>query len=140
MTKEEMFEVFGGFDPSEYEDEARARWGDTDAYKESTRRAKSYTKADWQRFAAEQQAIHDAIFALIDEGVPPTDARAMDAVERHRLLIDRWFYPCSRQMHAQLATLYVTDERFRKTYEDMRTGMAQYVHDAIQANLARDAS
>lgn len=139
MTKDEMFEVFGGFDPTQYEAEARARWGRTEAYKESTRRAQTYTKADWQRFAAEQQAVHDAIVALIDAGVPPTDVRAMDAVERHRLLIDTWFYPCSRQFHAELAKMYVTDERFRKTYEDMRTGMARYLHDAIQANLERGA-
>lgn len=27
MTKEEMFEVFGDFDPAEYEDEVQERWG-----------------------------------------------------------------------------------------------------------------
>ncbi len=40
MTKEEMFEVFGDFDPSEYEEEVQQRWGDTDAYKVSARRTK----------------------------------------------------------------------------------------------------
>lgn len=137
MTKEEMFEVFGGFDPSQYETEVQERWGDTDAYKESTRRAQQYTKADWQRFAQESEEIGSAIAQLMDDGVPPTDERAMDAVERYRLQIDQWFYPCSRQFHAQLGKMYIADERFRKTYEDIRTGMAQYVHDAIQANLAR---
>lgn len=140
MTREEMFEVFGDFDPTEYVGEAHARWGHTEAYRESARRAQRYTKADWQRFATEQQAVHNAIAALMDEGVPPTDARAMDAVERHRLLIDKWFYPCSRQFHAELAKGYVADERFRKTYEAMRPGMARYMHDAIQANLQRGAS
>lgn len=138
LTKEEMFEVFGDFDPTQYEDEVRERWGETDAYKESMRRVKQYTKADWQRFADEQQQVHNAIIQLMDEGVPPTDERAMDALERHRLLIDRWFYPCSRQMHANISEAYVTDDRFRKTYENMREGMAQYVYDAIQANLQRN--
>lgn len=32
----------------QYADEARARWGETDAYKESERRTASYGKADWQ--------------------------------------------------------------------------------------------
>ena len=49
----------------------------------------------------------------------------MDAVERHRLLIDAWFYPCSREMHAQLGRMYVADPRFTATYEKMRPGMAQ---------------
>jgi len=46
MSKEEMFEVFGKFDPAEYEDEAKQRWGDTDAYKESARRTARYSKED----------------------------------------------------------------------------------------------
>lgn len=137
MTKEEMFEVFGDFDPSQYEAEVQERWGDTDAYKESARRTKQYTKADWQRFKDESEEIGNDIARLMDDGVPPTDPRAMDAVERHRLQIDAWFYPCSREMHAELGKMYVTDERFRRTYEAVRPGMAQYVCDAIQANLAR---
>lgn len=137
MTKEEMFEVFGGFDPAQYETEVEQRWGGDDAYKESTRRAKQYNKADWERFAKENEEIGAAIIALMDDGVSAGDERAMDAVERHRLLIDKWFYPCSREFHAQLGSMYIADERFRKTYEDMRTGMAQYMHDAIEANLAR---
>ena len=137
MTKEEMFEVFGDFDPSEYEDEVKKRWGDTDAYKESARRAKRYTKEDWQRFKTESEEISNKIATLVDEGVTPGDPRAMGAVERHRLQIDRWFYPCSHEMHAELGRMYVADPRFAATYEKIRPGMAQYVCDAIAANAAR---
>jgi DNA-binding transcriptional MerR regulator len=35
LTPEEKFEVFGDFDPDQYEDEVRERWGDTDAYRQS---------------------------------------------------------------------------------------------------------
>ncbi|MHB1477491.1 MAG: MerR family transcriptional regulator, partial [Coriobacteriia bacterium] len=42
MTKEEMFEVFGDFDPAEYEEEVQERWGQSDAYKESARRTAKY--------------------------------------------------------------------------------------------------
>lgn len=138
MTKEEMFEVFGDFDPSRYEEEVKERWGDTDAYRESARRAKSYTKEDWQRFKDESEEIGKAIASLMDEGVAPDDPRATDAVERARLQIDRWFYPCSREMHVCLGEMYVADPRFRETYEKIRTGMAQYVCDAIKANAARE--
>lgn len=140
MTKEEMFEVFGGFDPSEYEDEVKERWGDTEAYKESARRTKSYTKQDWERFMAESEQVNAAIASLFDEGIAPDDPRALDAVERHRLLIDRWFYPCSHEMHAELGRMYVADPRFRATYERIRPGMAHYVSSAIAANAARAKS
>ena len=59
MSKEDMFEVFGDFDPSEYEAEVEERWGDTDAYKESARRTRRYTKDDWARFKAE--GVNDAL-------------------------------------------------------------------------------
>lgn len=140
MPKEELFEVFGDFDPSEYEDEVKERWGDTDAYKESARRTKRYTKEDWQRFKDESEEIGTAIASLMDEGVAPHDPRAMDAVERYRLQIDHWFYPCSREMHAELGKMYVADPRFTATYERIRPGMAQYVCDATAANAARDKS
>jgi DNA-binding transcriptional MerR regulator len=139
MDKDEMFEVFGDFDPTEYEDEVEQRWGDTDAYKESARRTARYTKEDWARFKAESDEIGSAAIALMDEGVAPDDPRAMDVVEKARLQIDTWFYPCSHEMHSALAEMYIADPRFTATYEKMRTGMAQWWHDAILANAARHA-
>jgi MerR family transcriptional regulator, thiopeptide resistance regulator len=137
MSKEEMFEVFGDFDPAEYEDEVKQRWGDTDAYKESTRRTSRYTKDDWKRYKAESAEILDSLAALMDAGVSPTGPRAMDVAERARLQIDTWFYPCSREMHSGLGQMYVADPRFSATYDKVRPGMAQYLCDAIQANRTR---
>lgn len=137
MSDEELFEVFGDFDPSEYEDEARDRWGGTAAYRESAQRAKGYAKDDWARFRREGDAVVDQLAALMDEGAAPSDARAMDAAERHRLQIDRWFYPCPHEMHVELGRMYVADPRFAANYDKVRPGMAQYLCDAIAANAAR---
>jgi hypothetical protein len=139
MENTDMFEVFGDFDPSQYEDEARERWGGSDAYKESARRTRRYTKADWTRYKAESDANAAAIAALMDEGVEATDPRAMDLAEQHRLLIDTWFYPCSHEMHVGLGEMYVADPRFTATYEQAGPGMARYFRDAIKANAARDS-
>ena len=137
MSTEDMFEVFGDFDPGEHEAEAEERWGDSDAYAESARRTSRYTKRDWQRYKDESDEISGAIAALMDEGVAADDPRAMDAVERARLQIDHWFYPCSRRMHAELGKMYVADPRFTATYEKIRPGMAQYTCDATAANAER---
>jgi DNA-binding transcriptional MerR regulator len=137
MKEEEMFEVFGDFDPSEHEEEVKERWGDTDAYKESARRTKGYSKEDWQRFKDENDAISATIASLMDEGVASDDPRAMDAVDRARLQIDTWFYPCSHKMHVGLGEMYIADPRFTANYEKIQVGMAQYVYDAIKANAAR---
>ncbi len=137
MSEEEMFEVFGDFDPAAHEDEARERWGGTGAYRESARRTSRYGADDWRRYRAESEAVNAELAALMDDGVPADDPRAADAAERHRLQIDRWFYPCSREMHVELGRMYVADARFAANYEKIRPGLAQYLCDAIAANAAR---
>src|SRR4051812_21709017 len=78
LDPEEMFEVFGDFDPTEHAAEAEQRWGNTDAYKESARRTKQYNKDDWKRIHAEDAAINERFVALMREGVPATSEDAMD--------------------------------------------------------------
>ena len=63
-------------------------------------RTKSYTEADWQKLKDEQAAIYADALAAREAGVRPDEPRAMDVAERHRLSIDRWFYPCSRKCTA----------------------------------------
>jgi len=137
LDAKDMFEAFGDFDPEEYEKEAEEKWGGTDAYAESMRRTKPYTKQDWVDIKAETEAVNTAMAALMDEGVPADDPRAMDLAEQHRLQIDRRFYPCSQEMHVGLGQMYVTDPRFMQNYEKVRAGLAQYMYDAIRANAAR---
>jgi DNA-binding transcriptional MerR regulator len=137
MDEKDMFEVFGDFDPKEYEAEAAERWGDTDAYEESARRTKRYTKDDWKKVLAEADAISAAIVAIMDDGVPADGQRAMGVAEQHRLQIDRRFYPCSLETHVGLAEMYVADPRFTANYEKIHPGMARYLCDAIKANAAR---
>ena len=137
LTPEERFEVFGDFNPDDHAAEVEERWGDSDAYRESARRTRSYTKADWQRIKAEGQAIGEAYLAAMRAGRPADSVEAMDAAEAARQQITSAFYPCSIEMHVNLAEMYVADPRFTATYEKIAPGMAQYVHDAILANAAR---
>lgn len=135
MKEKEMFEVFEGFDPADYEEEVKARWGETDAYQESSRRTKGYGKKDWEAIQAEGTAIFEAMARAMDEGAAATNEVVAALVERHRMHIDRWFYPCSRAQHAELAQMYVSDTRFEAYYERIRKGLAAYVHRAILAAL-----
>lgn len=139
LTPEERLEVFGDFRPQDHEAEVTERWGDTDAYRESARRTARYTKQDWLAIKADGEAATRALLDARSAGLPPGSEEAMDAAEAHRSQIDRWFYPCSHEMHTGLAEMYLADPRFTATYEAMGAGTAQYVHDAILANAARHA-
>lgn len=138
LSEEEKFEVFGGFDPDQHAEEAERRWGGTEPYRESQRRAASYTKEDWARMAEEQRELHRDFASALADGESGASTCAMDLAERHRLLISRWFYECSHGMQCSLAEMYLADERFTATYErEVGTGGARFVHDAILANAER---
>jgi DNA-binding transcriptional MerR regulator len=134
MPNEEMLEVFGDFDPSQYEEEIEQRWGDTAAYRESARRTKSYTKADWQQIGREGAEINDTFLALMAAGVPADSPQARAVAERHRAHISKWFYDCSAEIHRGLGQMYVTDPRFTENIDRAGPGLAAYMSAAIAAN------
>jgi DNA-binding transcriptional MerR regulator len=134
MDEADMFEVFGDFDPRTHEAEARERWGGTDAYAESARRTARYSNDDWRAIRAEGEAITSALGVRLAAGVPPTDGDVQVLVERHRLHIDRWYYPCPLEMHVGLADMYVADARFAATWEAARPGLARFFRDAVRAS------
>jgi DNA-binding transcriptional MerR regulator len=137
LTPEEKFEVFGDKDPDEHAEEAERRWGDTEAYAESQRRAARYTKEDWKRMQAEVASWGERYDALMEAGEPATGERAMAMAEEHRRHITQWFYECSYEIHQGLGEMYVSDERFKEFYDSMRPGLAEHLRDAIRANAAR---
>ena len=137
MDKEEMFEVFGDFDPTEYEDEAREQWGDTEIYKESQRRTGSYSKDEWKELGAEGRAIGEGLAVLMADGESADGVAAMDLAEEHRQHISKWFYPCSYEVHAALGEMYVADPRFTKYWDAFHPGLAPYTRDAFVANASR---
>ena len=133
----DMTNLFDGFDPSQHEDEAKQRWGHTDAYKESTKRTKSYTKEDWEKLRDEQASIYGDAAAAMKAGKKPGDDDVMDIAERHRLSIDRWFYPCSYEMHCLLADGYEADERFANNIDKFGDRLTPFLSAAIRANAQR---
>ncbi|WP_088281901.1 MerR family transcriptional regulator [Kineosporia sp. A_224] len=140
LTPQEILEVFGDDDPTQYADEAAERWGDTDAYKQSQARARSYGKADWARMKAEQEACTAAYADLFRAGAAAAGSEAMDAAEAHRQLITRWFYDCDHTMHRGLADMYVEDPRFTAHYDAHAPGLAAWVRNAVHANADRAQS
>ncbi|MFC4553658.1 MerR family transcriptional regulator [Georgenia faecalis] len=139
LTPEEQKELFGDGFKDEYAVEAQDRWGDTEAWQQSQGRTAQYTKADWEEIAAETGAINAAYVAALEAGLPASSDAAMDAAERARVQIHERFYDITPEFHRCLGDMYIADERFTKTYEDIHPGLAQYVRDAIHANADRQA-
>ena len=136
MTKEEMFEVFGDFDPKAHEAEVEERWAGP-ALEQSKRRTRKYGKDQWKEAMAQGESITAEFAERLRAGDAPDDVAAMDLAEQHRLHIDRWFYDCSHEMHAGLGNMYVADPRFTEYYEKYAPGLAEFLNAAIKANRDR---
>ncbi len=137
LTPEEKLEVFGGFKPEQYEEAAKERWGGTDAWKQSTERARRYSKDDWKRIQAEMKDLNNRVAAAMNAGTAATSGEVMALAEEHRQLISRWFYDCSYEIHLGLATIYIDDPRFTANIDKVAPGLAVYTHAAIIANADR---
>lgn len=123
--------MFDGFDQSQYEEEARQRWGHSKEYQESAQRTKKYTKEDWAAIQAESSEIAHAIASLMDR--QPSDPEVQAWIRRHHQQINDRFYTCSTEVYRGLGDLYVADERFTAYYEKIRPGMAQFMQAAMHS-------
>ncbi|GAA5504505.1 HTH-type transcriptional activator TipA [Deinococcus xinjiangensis] len=133
VNKEELKEIFEGFDHSEYEAEVQERWGDTAAYRQSEERTRNYTKADWEQLKAEADALNARYLALLDAGIPADSPQAAAVAEAHRAHFHKWFYDCSPEMLRGVSNLWVQDPRFTKNIDKGRSGLAAYQYAAVQA-------
>ncbi len=118
---------------SEYEEEVKERWGETDQYRQSKERTTKYSHADFALAKVDQEAVTEQFTYAFGNSLPVTSAESQAAVTAHREAISKWFYDCSVEMQKNLALMYVQDQRFKKYYDDRARGLAQYVHDAILA-------
>ncbi|MFZ9442091.1 MAG: TipAS antibiotic-recognition domain-containing protein [Candidatus Nanopelagicaceae bacterium] len=120
-------------EPNKYEKEARERWGDTEAYRESERRTSKYTQKDFAAAKKDQEAATEMFVQAFGNSLPVRSEQTQNAVRAHREAITKWFYPCSVEMQKNLALMYLEDPRFKEYYEGRVRGLAQYVHDSIMA-------
>ena len=117
-----------------YAEEAKARWGDTAAYKESQRRLASYSKDQIAKAQLAMQNATNQVLTAMLAGLPANSEAAMAGAEAHRKSISDYWYECSFEIHKGLATMYLADPRFTAHYENQQVGLAKYIHDAIMAN------
>jgi DNA-binding transcriptional MerR regulator len=135
MQPEDFKAMFDGFNPTDHDAETRQRWGNTPAFQEASRRTRQYGKPEWEAIRNESEEIYGRLHQLMQRGAALSDPAVRAAVEDHRKHIDRWFYPCSVEMHKGLGEMYVADPRFTATLDKKGgPGFTVFFRDAIAAS------
>ena len=117
----------------EFENEVHERWGNTEAYRQSTSKTSKYSKEDFEAAKVDQEAATELFVYAFGNSLPIDSPKAQEAVRAHRDAITKWFYDCSVEMQKNLALMYIEDPRFKEYYDGRVRGLAQYVHDAIHS-------
>ncbi len=113
----------------QYAAEAKARWGESDAYKQSARREAGRTESDHDTIQKESEGIFRAFAALVGESA--SDARVQSLVQRWQAFISNHYYNCTNEILAGLGQMYVADERFLQNIDTFGAGTAKLMSDAI---------
>jgi DNA-binding transcriptional MerR regulator len=132
MTDQEKFEGFKQqmIDDNEakYGKEIRAKYGD-DVVNRSNEKLKNMTKEEYE----EVTRLADEVLATLAEafanGDPASDI-AQKTAELHKQWLMYYWSEYSKEAHANLAQMYVEDERF-KAYYEKQPGMTEFLRDAI---------
>ena len=114
-----------------YENEARSRWGTTDAYREHEQKTKNYTKEKWVEANEGLLEVFSEFAALKDSGMPADSAEAQAIVAKLQAHITENYYTCTDDILAGLGKMYVCDERFKKNIDKYGEGTAEFASEAI---------
>ncbi len=111
----------------QYEDEAKRRWGGTDAYREYAQKAPSSDAA------AGLMAVFGEFAAVKAAGHTPDSAAVRQRVKDLQDYITAHFYTCTDDILAGLGQMYVADERFKANIDSHGEGTAAFAAEAIRS-------
>lgn len=133
MSDKEKFEGFKKdlVDENErkYGKEIREKYGE-DKVNASNARFMNMTKEEFERFQKLEQEVMDTLYEAYKTGDPKSEL-AQKAADLHRQWLSFTWSSYCKEAHAQLARMYVEDERFTAYYDRKQPGAAAFLRDAI---------
>ncbi len=130
MEDQELYGNFSKAEMDKYTEEARQRWGHTDAFKQSQQRVKKMGKAGLAKVLKESGELTQAIAAAMKSGLYPKSEVVQQLIARHYDGL-RAFYEPNLEMYKGLAIMYVDDPRFKANYENVAAGLAEFMRDGM---------
>lgn len=117
---------------SNYETEARYRWGDTDAYREHEQKTKHYTKEKWAEANDGLMAIFTEFAVCKENGASADSTEAKELATKLQAHITANYYTCTDEILAGLGKMYACDERFKKNIDKYGEGTVEFAAEGIR--------
>lgn len=124
------FEIFNQNEFEQYKSEVKAKWGNTEAYKEYEQKADSQNGNNCDRIASEMMSLFSEFGEI--RNMNPDERQVQDKVCALQEYISKNFYTCTDEILRNLGEMYVCDERFKKNIDSAGgAGTADFVRQAI---------
>jgi DNA-binding transcriptional MerR regulator len=136
MKDEELYGNFSKEEMERYTEEAREKWGKTEAFKQSEARVKKMGKEGLKRVLEESGKITVEIAECLKSGAPATSEKTQKLITKHYAGL-RAFYEPNLELYQGLAEMYVVDDRFKQNYEKVAKGLAEYMRDGMMEFVKR---
>ena len=117
-----------------YEAEVRECWGNTDAYREYTKRTKNYAKEMWSEVNDGLMAVFAEFAECKNKGLNADSSEAQSLVSKLREYITSNYYNCTDEILSGLGKMYISDDRFKNNIDKYGEGTAEFVSKAIGCN------
>lgn len=133
MSDKEKFEGFKERlikeNEEKFGEEIRSKY-DSKIVEESNKRFNNMTKEEYDNLTKLGEEIISTLNEAFKTGNPAGEL-AQKAADLHKQWISFCWGNYDKEAHANLAQMYVDDERFRKHYEKENPGAAEFFRDAI---------
>jgi DNA-binding transcriptional MerR regulator len=133
MTDREKFEGFKQklVDDNErcYGKEARKKYGD-EAVNRANEKIKNMTKDQYESLEKLSAEVMETLGEAFKTG-DPAGPLAQKAADLHRQWLCFYWDSYSKEAHANLAQMYVCDERFTAYYDKVQPGATEFLRDAV---------
>ena len=111
------------------EQEAKEKWGQTQAYREYVQKHHSQQKQD--ALAAGMDQIMAEFAVCMKNGNLPESPPAQSLVKTLQNYITENYYSCTDEILANLGQMYVADQRFQHNIDRHADGTAAFICEAI---------
>ncbi|NLC45150.1 MAG: MerR family transcriptional regulator, partial [Clostridiales bacterium] len=115
---------------NKYGKETRDKYGD-DIVDESNAKMMGLTYEQYEKMQELTKQINETLKKAFEQGDPSSElAQKVCALHKEWLGYTWNFY--SKEAHMGLAQMYVDDPRFKKYYDDIAVGCAEFLNEAIK--------
>lgn len=115
----------------QYQEEAKEKWGDTQAYQTSEDRTANYTQAQWAEIQGKMDAIMLTFARYSQEGLAPDSLPVQAMVAQWQQFLTQYYYDCTDEILGALGRMYDADPRFRENINRYGPGTAELLSAGI---------